>query len=54
MINNIIDEIKLIRRLKGGEWVKTHKRGWLRIDHYNEYIGYRFDPIVIKIENYEK
>lgn len=50
MINSIFDEMRIVRIIKGGTWYKTKKRGWLRPDHYNSYLGYGFDPEVIKIE----
>lgn len=44
MITNIFDQIGLIRRFKGGEWVKTNKRGWIDMDTYAEYLSFNFDP----------
>lgn len=45
MLQNIWDNFKFIRWLKGGEWIKTQKRGWVTFDCYNEYLSYGFDPI---------
>jgi len=40
--------IKLVRKIKGGKWVKTKHRGWITEDAYNLYLSYSFDPIKIK------
>jgi|AntDeeMinimDraft_5_1070356.scaffolds.fasta_scaffold04536_9 hypothetical protein len=52
MITSIWNEIRIIRRLKGGSWVKTKERGWIKPEAYNLYISYRFDPVRIKTENW--
>lgn len=52
MINNILDNIKFIRYIRGGHWVKTKKRGWITKDAYNEYLKYDFDPVLLKEEKY--
>tara|TARA_R110000851_G_scaffold131429_2_gene265323 strand:- start:240 stop:404 length:165 start_codon:yes stop_codon:yes gene_type:complete len=52
MITNIWDEIRLIRRIKKGLWVNTEHRGWIRPELYNTYLGYGFDPIILKRENH--
>lgn len=51
---NLIDNVKFIRRWKGGVWFKTLERGWIRPEDYQFYIGYKFDPIFLKEENYDK
>jgi hypothetical protein len=53
MITNVFDEIKLIRRIKGGYWLKTKHKGWINIELYKAYLGYAFDPVVLKEEKYE-
>jgi hypothetical protein len=49
---NILYELKLVRFLKKGLWVKTLHRGWIRHEIYDAYLGYGFDPIIIKTEKY--
>lgn len=46
--------IKFIRRLKGGFWVKTKKRGWIDFETYNDYLCYGFDPEGVAWDSYEK
>ncbi len=46
------NSIKIVRKLKKGFWLKTKHRGWITIETYKFYIGYGFDPIVIKTEKY--
>ena len=53
MVTNIWDEIKFIRKIKGGIWYKTKHRGWIRPEIFKLYLGYSFDPILLKKENYE-
>lgn len=53
MIQNIFDNIKLVRWFKGGDWVKTEKRGWITWYCYEDYLSYDFDPIIIKYEEYK-
>lgn len=52
MITNFWNEFKLIRRIKKGKWLKTKYRGWIRPTLYNAYLGYKFDPIILKEETY--
>jgi len=52
MITNIWNEIKFIRKFKGGVWYKTKHRGWIRPDLFSAYLGYAFDPKLIKEEKY--
>lgn len=52
MLTNILDEIQIVRRIKKGTWLKAKHRGWIRPEVYNTYIGYSFDPIIIKEENW--
>jgi len=52
VIQNIWDNIRLVRRIKRGHWVKTKHRGWITVDCYNEYISYAFNPVFIKEEVY--
>jgi len=49
-INSIWDEIKIIRKYKRGSWYKTLYRGWLRPEHYFDYITNGYDPIILKEE----
>jgi hypothetical protein len=49
-INSIWDEIKIIRKYKRGSWYKTKYRGWLRPEHYFDYITNGYDPIILKEE----
>ena len=49
MITSIWDEIRILRRIKKGIWLKTKHRGWIRPELYNAYLGYAFDcEILIK------
>ena len=50
MITSIWNEIRIVRRMKKGVWLKTKHRGWIRPELYNAYLGYAFDPIIIKEE----
>lgn len=50
----MLNSIKLIRRLKGGFWIKTKKRGWIEFETYNDYLSYGFDPVCVSYEDYEK
>ncbi len=52
MIQNILNNIKLVRRLKRGYWIKTKERGWITLECYKYYLGYAFNPIFIKEEVY--
>lgn len=52
MIQYICDNIKIIRRIKGGNWVKTKRRGWITLGCYVTYLGYSFDPVLLKEESY--
>ena len=45
LIQNLIDNNKIIRCLKGGDWVKTKERGWITWDCYEDYLSYAFDPV---------
>ena len=52
MITSIWNEIRIVRRMKKGVWLKTKHRGWIRLELYNAYLGYAFDPIIIKEEKW--
>lgn len=52
MLINVFDQIWLIRRIKGGDWIKTQHRGWITFDTYAEYLNYGFDPIGLKYVQY--
>ena len=52
LIQNLIDNIKVVRWLKGGDWVKTKERGWITFDCYEDYLSYAFDPIAVKFEEH--
>ena len=52
MIQNICDNIKIIRRIKRGHWVKIKHRGWITLKCYSDYLGYAFVPVFIKEELY--
>jgi len=52
MIQNIWDNIKLVRRIKRGYWIKTKHRGWITLECYRDYLGYAFDPVLLKEEVY--
>jgi hypothetical protein len=45
---------KYFRKKVGGIWIKTKHRGWICGETYMFYIGYKFDPILIKVEDYGK
>ncbi len=51
MLINPLYNLKLIRRLKGGGWVKTKLRGWIEYETYQDYRSFYFDPILIRSEN---
>jgi hypothetical protein len=51
-IQNIWDNIKIVRFFKRGHWIKTKKRGWIAAECYQEYLGFAFDPIFLKEELY--
>lgn len=53
MITNIFDHIKIVRKVKGGSWVKTKHRGWISNETYMMYLSYGFSPGSIKYEDYE-
>ena len=53
MITNVWNEIRTIRRIKKGVWLKTKHRGWIRPGLYSAYLCYAFDPIILKEENYD-
>jgi len=48
----ICNEIRIVRRIKKGIWLKTKHRGWIRPELYNAYLGYAFDPVIIKEEKW--
>lgn len=54
IIQNLIDNIKIVRWIKGGDWVKTKERGWITWDCYEDYLSFMFDPIAVKFEKYKK
>jgi len=54
MIQNIFDNIKIVRRIKGGYWIKTQKRGWIDFELFNDYLSYAFDPVGIKSQHFKK
>lgn len=43
---------RFYRKYKGGTWVKTKLRGWIRLGAYKIYVGYGFDPKLIRIEKW--
>lgn len=43
---------KFYRWYCGGSWVKTEKRGWITKEEHYIYLGYAFDPVAIKTEDY--
>lgn len=45
---DIPDQFGIVRRIKGGDWVKTKHRGWIKHDTYLDYLSYAFDPVIIK------
>ena len=53
MITSIWNEIRIVRRIKKGVWLKTKHRGWIRPELYSAYLGYAFDPIIIKEEKWK-
>jgi hypothetical protein len=50
MYKNYWYSIKLIRRIKGGDWVETLDHGWITNDLYLYYKSMGYDPGVIKFE----
>jgi hypothetical protein len=52
MITNIFNELKIVRRIKRGIWLKTKHRGWIRPELYNEYLSYAFDCEILKEEKW--
>ena len=52
MITSIFDEIKIVRRIKRGTWLKTKHRGWIKPELYNDYLSYAFDCEILKEENW--
>lgn len=44
---------KAFRKYRGGVWIKTKERGWITVEQYILYIGYKFDPVFIKDEVYK-
>lgn len=52
MLQNVYDNFKIIRFLKGGYWIKTKYRGWITLECYRTYINYGYDPIPLKEEIY--
>ena len=54
IIQNVLDNIKVVRWIKGGHWVKTKERGWITWDCYEDYLSYLFDPKYIKSKEYKK
>lgn len=53
MITNYLVELRFVRKYIGGVWIKTKERGWITVEQYNLYIGYKFDPVFIKDEVYK-
>ena len=51
-MEKFVNMIKIVRRIKGGHWVKTEKRGWIELGTYIEYLDNGFDPIKIKEDCY--
>jgi len=45
---DLLDQLWLVRKLKGGIWVKTKQRGWITEATYEEYLDHGFDPDKIK------
>ncbi|MFW5847684.1 MAG: hypothetical protein ACOCVF_02080 [bacterium] len=52
-MKNIFNKIQIIREMKGGHWIKTKKRGWIKKENYNSNMIYRFDPEITKEEIYD-
>jgi hypothetical protein len=50
MYKNFWYSIKLVRRIKGGDWVNTLDHGWITYDLYLNYQSMGYDPGVIKFE----
>lgn len=52
MILDVLDQLKVVRTIKGGSWVKTKKRGWVTVDTYEDYLSYDFDPVLLKTDDF--
>lgn len=52
-IYKLLSRLKWYRKREKGHWVKTKHRGWITIETFKLYIGYRFDPIFIREEIYK-
>ena len=46
---NYWNDIKIIRRIKGGDWVKTLDHGWITHELYEHYKSMGYDPGVIEL-----
>jgi hypothetical protein len=53
MYKSFWNGIKIVRRLRGGDWVNTLDHAWIKFELYEHYKCMGYDPGVIKIE-YEK
>ena len=51
---NFWNSIKLFRKIKGGDWVKTIDHGWITSDLYYHYKLMGYDPGLIKYELKER
>lgn len=47
---NYWNDIKVIRRIKGGDWANTLDHGWIRIQLYEHYMSMGYNPGLVKIE----
>lgn len=50
MYRSFWNSIKIIRRIKGGDWVNTLDHGWITYELYEHYKSMGYDPGVIEIE----
>ena len=50
MYKSFWNSIKIIRRIKGGDWVNTLDHGWITYELYKHYKSMGYDPGPIKFE----
>lgn len=50
MYKSFWNSIKIIRRIKGNDWVDTVDHGWITYELYKHYKSMGYDPVTIKIE----
>ena len=53
MYKSFWNSIKIIRRIKGGDWVNTLDHGWITYELYKHYKSMGYDPGTIKFEKKE-